>query len=111
MTPLELSKRRTMLGLSQAKLGERIGVSANTIARWERGELAIQHQEMLRLALDGLLVERIKAVEPAMRPDHPGYRDRIPPGEPDKSDVFGQLGRTEDCAESRRETSGHDERR
>jgi transcriptional regulator with XRE-family HTH domain len=79
-----------MLGLSQADLAERLGVSANTIARWERGELAIQHPEMLRLALDSLMVERIKAVEPTMRPDHPDYGKRIPAGESGMSEVADQ---------------------
>jgi transcriptional regulator with XRE-family HTH domain len=87
MTPSELRKRRGMLGLSQGKLGERLGVPSNTIARWERGELAIEHPAMLRLALDRLLIERVKAVEPTMRPDHPGYRDKVPPAEPDGSEV------------------------
>jgi transcriptional regulator with XRE-family HTH domain len=31
---------RTEAGLSQAGLAARLGVAANTVARWERGEMA-----------------------------------------------------------------------
>ncbi len=55
----ELRARRLSLGLSQSELAERLNVPANTISRWERGEMAIQHPEMLRLALDS--IEREKA--------------------------------------------------
>ena len=51
MTPNELLSHRRALGLSQAELGEKLGVPANTIARWERGELTIARPRMLRLAL------------------------------------------------------------
>jgi DNA-binding XRE family transcriptional regulator len=37
----ELRRLRRHLGLSQAKLAERLGVAANTVARWERNERAI----------------------------------------------------------------------
>src|SRR5438067_1968447 len=39
MTPVDLRDRREALGLSQEALAERLDVSRNTIARWERGEL------------------------------------------------------------------------
>jgi transcriptional regulator with XRE-family HTH domain len=41
MTGTELRRLRKRLGLTQATLGERMGVTANTIARWERGELPV----------------------------------------------------------------------
>lgn len=41
MTGAELRKRRDKLGVSQSKLGEALGVSSNTIARWERDEMGI----------------------------------------------------------------------
>jgi DNA-binding transcriptional regulator YiaG len=46
-----LKREREALGLSQAELGRKLSVSSNTIARWERGELRIEHPEMLQLAL------------------------------------------------------------
>ena len=46
-----LKREREALGLSQAELGRKLSVSANTIARWERGELKIEHPEMLQLAM------------------------------------------------------------
>ena len=51
MTPDELKDRRVKLGLTQSQLGLLLMVPTNTIARWERGELTIQHPEILRLAL------------------------------------------------------------
>ncbi len=41
MTSIELANRRLHYGLSQAKLAERLGKSANTIARWESGALKL----------------------------------------------------------------------
>ena len=37
MTPDELKEYRSRLGLTQAELAVRLGVSANTVARWEWG--------------------------------------------------------------------------
>jgi len=41
MTGRELHSIRQKLALTQAALAEAIGVTSNTIARWERGEMAI----------------------------------------------------------------------
>lgn len=35
MTPTELKRIRKELGLTQERLGERLGVTQNTVARWE----------------------------------------------------------------------------
>jgi len=51
VTPTELLAFRERLGLSQAKLALALGVSANTLARWERGVLTIQHPRLIELAL------------------------------------------------------------
>jgi transcriptional regulator with XRE-family HTH domain len=59
MTGPDILAQRRRLGLSQAKLAEalscaeRPAVSANTVARWERGE--IRPPPYLRLALERLL--------------------------------------------------------
>ncbi|MBM4410258.1 MAG: helix-turn-helix domain-containing protein [Chloroflexi bacterium] len=49
-----LPSARERLGLSQAELADRLGASANTVARWERGELKVRLAPMLRLALEAL---------------------------------------------------------
>lgn len=33
---------------------EKLQIPANTIARWERGDMAMQHPELLRLAVEHL---------------------------------------------------------
>lgn len=37
----ELKEKRTALGLTQAQLAEILDVKPNTVARWERGLLAV----------------------------------------------------------------------
>ena len=54
LTPHSLRARRLALGLSQAALGTLLGVSANTVARWERGALRIGSADLVRLALERL---------------------------------------------------------
>ena len=54
MTPAQLKQARTALDWSQERLAQRLGVTATTLARWERGETTIGHPEMLRLALERL---------------------------------------------------------
>ena len=41
MSGRELRSIRQKLALTQAALAEAIGVTSNTVARWERGEMAI----------------------------------------------------------------------
>jgi transcriptional regulator with XRE-family HTH domain len=41
MNGKKLKSIRTKLGLTQAKMGEAVGVAGNTIARWERDEVGI----------------------------------------------------------------------
>ncbi|HET7768115.1 MAG TPA: helix-turn-helix domain-containing protein, partial [Chloroflexota bacterium] len=54
LTSQSLRARRLALGLSQAALGSLLGVSANTVARWERGALRIGSADLVRLALERL---------------------------------------------------------
>lgn len=58
MTGAELRKRRKDLNLTQAELGRLLGVSGNTVARWERDEIAFA--PYLELALE-TLERRLKA--------------------------------------------------
>jgi transcriptional regulator with XRE-family HTH domain len=41
MTPNELRKIRQRLRWTQEKLANAVGVARNSVARWERGEMAI----------------------------------------------------------------------
>ena len=49
-----LRKRRLALEMTQRDLAGELGVPMNTLARWERGELEVQHPQMLSLALDAV---------------------------------------------------------
>ena len=42
MTPADLRRLRYRLGLSQAGFAGLVGVTTNTVARWERGELGLR---------------------------------------------------------------------
>src|SRR5690349_3425755 len=50
--PSELRARRDALGLSQVSLAVALGVSANTVARWERGQQTMANPRLVRLALE-----------------------------------------------------------
>jgi transcriptional regulator with XRE-family HTH domain len=54
MKPDELRRERRRLRMTQAELGRALGVAVNTIAKWERGDQAIRHPKMLRLAIGTL---------------------------------------------------------
>jgi len=72
ITGQSLRARREGMGLTQAELGELLSVTANSIARWERGEANIEHPAMLARALE--------ALEQSKPPKRPG--------------AFGTLSRT-----------------
>jgi len=59
-----LKRERENLGLSQAELARELTVSSNTIARWERGELKIEHPGMIDLALNALRRRGTEVVKP-----------------------------------------------
>jgi len=56
MKGAKLRERREALGLTQQRLADRLEVSRNTVARWEREEMAIPG--LLDLALKAIERER-----------------------------------------------------
>lgn len=52
MTGDQLKEVRTRLNLTHVAMADHLGVAANTVARWERGERSIP--EYLPLALEAL---------------------------------------------------------
>jgi transcriptional regulator with XRE-family HTH domain len=54
MTGEEIRARRKALHLSQTELAAKLGVTLNTVARWERSELTIGSAGAIGLALDAL---------------------------------------------------------
>jgi transcriptional regulator with XRE-family HTH domain len=58
----ELRAWRTLLGMTQRELAAALGVTPNTVARWERGELRVARPAMVRAALT-LLANRRKGKE------------------------------------------------
>ena len=49
--------RKEMLGMTQRDLAAELDVPVNTLARWERSALEMQHPRMLRLALQGIAAQ------------------------------------------------------
>src|SRR5437660_64099 len=63
LEPVALRVRRRELGLTQAELADHLAVSANTVARWERGELHIGDSQRVQRLLARL--EGARRVKPA----------------------------------------------
>jgi transcriptional regulator with XRE-family HTH domain len=72
MATSSLKRRRVKLGLTQLSLAQRLGVAANTVARWERGELPVPTQAARLLGV----LEGIAETEEKMRPT-PEALDRL----------------------------------
>jgi transcriptional regulator with XRE-family HTH domain len=54
----QLRVMRTQLGMNQEQLAAALGVTQNTISRWESGKVAIRHAQILALALRYLALEQ-----------------------------------------------------
>jgi len=76
-----LKREREALGFSQAELGRKLSVSSNTIARWERGELKIEHPAMLQLAI-ATLRRSSQQTDRVAIPPHAGSSFRSPADKP-----------------------------
>ena len=61
LSAAELRSRRLKLGMSQRWLAAELGVTATTIARWERGERPVSNAVLVRLALDHLAGQASRA--------------------------------------------------
>ena len=46
-----IRSRRKNIGLTQKELAEKVGVSMNTVARWERGETEPSFSDFLRVCV------------------------------------------------------------
>lgn len=53
----KLKQTRQELGLTQKQFGELLGISSNTIARYERGEMQPQHPQVLAMAIEFLRLQ------------------------------------------------------
>lgn len=86
----DLRLQRESLGLTQAELAAELGTTANTIARWERGELRIENPTMLGLAIAHLRRtseddEQIPYALPSETPDSIRDRPASPTHRPSKA--------------------------
>lgn len=77
LEPAELRARRRSLGLTQSALAQVLGVSANTIARWERGELRMRDSARVVHALGRLDWTVIPHAGPQLAPSP---QDNLPCG-------------------------------
>ena len=64
LTPVLLRRTRLRLNYSQSEMGVKLGVSAVTWGRWERGEVQPEHPPMLLCALEYLLAQHETKREP-----------------------------------------------
>lgn len=84
----DLRTYREALGMTQYELAQALQLPRNTIARWERDELKIEHPEMLRLALEALsinskVLERVLTLNASELSDQD--LEKIISGKPQKS--------------------------
>ena len=59
----KLKETRLALGLTQKDFGELLGISSNTIARYERGEIQPKHPKVLEMAVDFLRVQETPRIK------------------------------------------------
>lgn len=71
----DVRSARKKLGLSQEKLAEKLGVSRNTVSRWEKGEVSPSAENMMALNHLFAQLERPAAAEEAPAPKE----ETVPP--------------------------------
>jgi transcriptional regulator with XRE-family HTH domain len=98
----EMRQRRAALGLTQAALAELLGVSTNTVARWERGELTIRNPRLVKMALDRAAARPLRAQAPSQSQTNwrsgrhlPQQHWRLVGREHEVEDIVSQLRRPE----------------
>lgn len=64
MTGSDLRVARVRLALTQQQFAALLGVTRNTVARWERGELTIKNPTLLAARVEQLLREHGHADRP-----------------------------------------------
>lgn len=64
----DVRARRLGMGMSQKQLAAELGVTATTVARWERGERTVSNAVLVRLALDHLAARSAAAIRPDQLP-------------------------------------------
>src|SRR5207237_7748313 len=92
LEPGKLRERRLALRLSQAELSRVFGVTRNSVARWERGDLPIRHRELVALALDNLANQRSAPADIDAR-DKPTLHHNLP------AQLSSFVGRQQDLSE------------
>jgi predicted ATPase/DNA-binding CsgD family transcriptional regulator/DNA-binding XRE family transcriptional regulator len=100
LEPKELRERRQALKLTQADLGRVLGVTRNSVARWERGELPIRHPELVVLALDNLTQRFPVRARNGSRQEEGTPRHNIP------AELSSFVGREQELAELVRRLGG-----
>ena len=58
MTPEEIRAQRGALKLTQDEFARALGVSSNTVSRWERGKRSVTHPDLLHVAVERLETRR-----------------------------------------------------
>ena len=71
MNKQTIRELRTAAGLTQKQLAERVGVTANTVARWERGMVTVGTVATLQALADALGVQLNEIELPKRKPTRP----------------------------------------
>src|SRR5438128_7000548 len=76
-TPSALKAHREANGLTQVDLAERLDVSQQTVARWERGTIPAKYLRDLALILHCRVDELVKGIAPAWAEEQDDHYRRL----------------------------------